>query len=154
MNSSPTTRTQQYRGVANQQRRAEFIYKNKNVTLSDSLNQIYLVKNERGEVNMVKYSINNCTCLARKNCEHFLECMLYNGIDIYKEYSTKNNALAKNLTKLKSNKNGNKSSGRKYRDNIPQLEPVLNCFVCKKDERKGYPGKYCCSQFQGRFYMS
>jgi len=123
------------------------MFKNGNVSLSDTEKQVYLVTNERNEVHMVKYRINNCTCFAKKNCAHYLACMLFNNVDIFKNYTEKKSALTKSLTKLRMNQNGNKLAGRKYRDNIPQLEPKLICNICKKEERKGYPGKLCCTKF-------
>jgi hypothetical protein len=51
--------------------------------------------------------------------------MLLNNIDIFENYTEKERALAKSLTKLRMNQNGNKLAGRKYRDKIPQLEPKL-----------------------------
>ncbi len=68
------------------------------------------------------------------------------GQNIFENHLQKNNALAKSLTKLKMNQKGNQSSGRKYRDNIPQLEPTMLCCVCKTEQRKGYPGKFCCDK--------
>ena len=73
--------------------------------------------------------------------------MLFNQIDIFTNYNEKKSALAKHLTKLKLNQKGNKLAGRKYRDNIPQLEPKLNCVICNTVERKHFPGKICCNQF-------
>ncbi len=124
-----------------------FLYNNGGVQLIDASKQIYIVTNERNEVNMVKYSINKCTCFATKNCAHFLACMLFKGQNIFENHLQKNNALAKSLTKLKMNQKGNQSSGRKYRDNIPQFEPTMLCCVCKTEQRKGYPGKFCCDKF-------
>jgi len=145
--SSPTTRTQIYRGIAGQQKRAELLFERGCVILSDKKKQIYLVTNERNDVHMVKYTTNKCTCYAQKNCAHFLACMLFNKIDIYSNYIEKKSALSKSLTKLRMNQKGNKLAGRKYRDNIPQLDPQLVCDICKKEERKGHPGQLCCSKF-------
>ena len=126
------------------QHRAQFMFSSGNVKLSDGPKGIYLVTNERNEVHMVKLLKNNCTCFVSKSCAHVLACRMFNGENIE---SLEPKDLTQSLSKLKGSQKGNKSAGRKYRDNIPQSEPIMNCFVCKLDKKFEYPGKFCCDKF-------
>ncbi len=73
-----------------------------------------------------------------------LACRLFNG-ESHVLLEAKD--LTQSLSKLKASQKGNISAGRKYRDNIPQSEPIMNCFVCKLDKKIGFPGKFCCDKF-------
>ena len=121
------------------------MFKNGNVDVYENgEDDVYLVTNEKKVINMVKIRQNSCTCIASKNCSHIMACRLYRGENI--EPLAK--VQTKNLSQLKSNLRGNKSSGRKYRDNIPQSEPEMVCLVCDKEKRFGFPGSFCnCNKF-------
>ena len=93
---------------------------------------------------MVKLLRNSCTCFAKENCAHILACRLFTGES---SESLMPKDLTQSLSKLKGSLRGNKSAGRKYRDNIPQSEPVMICFICELPKKNGFPGKFCCDKF-------
>ena len=113
------------------------MYDKGNFKFTDIANQFFLIINELNKVHMVRFSQNLCTCDAKTNCAHILACRIFGG-DISKSRRMKTIEITKCLSKLKSNINKNKLSKRKYRYNLPQLEPNLICFVCKKRKVKDF----------------
>ena len=140
--ASPRTRTQLRLAKTCQHARAKFFLEHGLVKHADGDKSIHLVTNEKKDVHMVKLSKNSCTCYATTNCAHILACRLYNDETIISPRD-----LTQSLSKLKGNIRGNKASGRKYRDNIPQSVPDNICFVCKLPEKSRFPGTFCCEKF-------
>ena len=92
--------------------RAKWFIDNDKIHLCAKM-QVFNIKNEKDEVNVVSLNPDKCSCADRKNCAHILAAKLsINAVD------RKQSKKKCNLTQLRVNSRNKMKSSRKYRDNI------------------------------------